>query len=262
MYKKDNAGSNALTFAFNCQTSCGGEETITLANYDSYWNDGEWMFFRITWNDNPALSLANQMKIFINGAEPTHCLLYTSGNSAALTHAADIDLDEVRIYERALSLNEIIKSSATEINRNDPGLIGYWRMNITNSADQTFYDYSYQGQHGTRGLDFNPNAHDPSLVTGNVKYRVNDIYKYNNKIYMSTTNPVKDVVVYNLDTSTHNILDLGIGSNDDTQGVVIASDTRGYAIQDNSVVQFDPSDLTIDDSKNLSTCLLYTSRCV
>ena len=72
LYKKDNAGSNALTFAFNCQTSCGGEETITLANYDSYWNDGEWMFFRITWNDNPALSLANQMKIFINGAEPTH----------------------------------------------------------------------------------------------------------------------------------------------------------------------------------------------
>lgn len=181
----------------------------------------------------------------------THTLKF--GNSAALTHAADIDLDEVRIYERALSLNEIIKSSATEINRNDPGLIGYWRMNITNSADQTFYDYSYQGQHGTRGLDFNPNAHDPSLVTGNVKYRVNDIYKYNNKIYMSTTNPVKDVVVYNLDTSTHNILDLGIGSNDDTQGVVIASDTRGYAIQDNSVVQFDPSDLTIDDSKNLST---------
>lgn len=72
LYKRDNANGNALAFSYHCQTSCGGEETIALANYDSYWNDGEWMFFRITWNDNPSLSLAEQLKIYINGVQPTH----------------------------------------------------------------------------------------------------------------------------------------------------------------------------------------------
>ncbi|HRN86408.1 MAG TPA: right-handed parallel beta-helix repeat-containing protein [Candidatus Dojkabacteria bacterium] len=72
LYKRDNANGNALAFSYHCQTSCGGEETIALANYDSYWNDGEWMFFRITWNDNPTLSLSEQLKIFIDGDQPTH----------------------------------------------------------------------------------------------------------------------------------------------------------------------------------------------
>ena len=206
--------------------------------------------------------------MYLNGANPLTDT-YTSltpvagttqklrfGNSLALTNGSEADIDEVRIYDRALSQNEIAKSYQTEINRNDAGLVGYWRLNLVNATDQTIYDLGYQGNHGLRGtsLQVSPlDTSEPSIVTGNAKYRVNDIYKHNNKIYMSTTNPVKDIVVYNMSTNTHNIMDLGIGSNDDTQGVVIASDTRGYAIQDNSVVQFDPSDYSIVDSKNLLT---------
>jgi len=72
LFKKNNAGSNQLTFSYLCKSACGGEETISLANYDSYWNAGEWMFIRVTWNDNAALILAEQMKIFINGVQPPH----------------------------------------------------------------------------------------------------------------------------------------------------------------------------------------------
>lgn len=72
LYKRNNADGNALAFSFHCQASCGGEETIALADYDSYWNVGEWIFFRITWNDNASLSLAEQLKIFIDGDQPTH----------------------------------------------------------------------------------------------------------------------------------------------------------------------------------------------
>jgi CSLREA domain-containing protein len=72
LYKRNNADGNALAFSFHCQASCGGEETIALTDYDSYWNVGEWVFFRITWNDNPSLSLSEQLKIFIDGDQPTH----------------------------------------------------------------------------------------------------------------------------------------------------------------------------------------------
>jgi prepilin-type N-terminal cleavage/methylation domain-containing protein len=173
-------------------------------------------------------------------------------NDSTGTMGSEIDLDEVRIYDRALSQNEILKSYETEINRNDPGLVGYWRMNITNPLDQIFYDYSYQGMHGTRGTDLTTTK-DPSLITGIAKYRVNDIYKYNDKLYLSTTNPSEDVVVYDLLNNTTNTINFTAPSNDDTQGVVIASDTRGYAIQDNSVIQFDPSTNIAGDYQNLST---------
>jgi CSLREA domain-containing protein len=71
-YKKNNADGNELSFAFHCQTDCGGEETIALSEYDSFWNPEEWVYFRVTWNDNSTLNLAEQMKIFIDGTQPTH----------------------------------------------------------------------------------------------------------------------------------------------------------------------------------------------
>lgn len=204
--------------------------------------------------------------MYINGASPLTDT-YTSlapvtgttqqlrfGNNTALTNGAEIDMDEVRIYNRALSQNEILKSYQTEINRNDAGLIGYWRMNVVNSVDQTVYDFSYQGKHGWRGSTLaGGEASDPALIAGNAKYRVNDIYKYNNRLYMSTSNPTKDIVVFNLDTNTHNIINFGLASNDDTQGVVIANDTRGFAIQDSYVIQFNPATNTYVSAKNLST---------
>lgn len=204
--------------------------------------------------------------MYINGASPLTDT-YTSlspvtgttqqlrfGNNTALTNGAVIDMDDVRIYNRALSQNEIVKSYQTEINRNDAGLIGYWRMNVVNSVDQTVYDFSYQGKHGWRGSTLaGGEASDPALIAGNAKYRVNDIYKYNNRLYMSTSNPTKDIVVFNLDTNTHNIINFGLASNDDTQGVVIANDTRGFAIQDSYVIQFNPATNTYVSAKNLTT---------
>lgn len=71
-YKKDNAGANLLTLAYTCGLSCGGEETIALSEYQSYWQAGEWVFVRVTWNDNPALVEGEQLKIFLNGSQPAH----------------------------------------------------------------------------------------------------------------------------------------------------------------------------------------------
>lgn len=175
-------------------------------------------------------------------------------NDSVGTKGSHISMDDVKIYNRALSLNEISKSYETEVNRNDPGLVGYWRMNNTNTTDQTFYDYSHQGESGVRGELISIEAtKDPVFDLGRAKYRINDIYKYNNKLYLSTTNPIEDVVIYDLNTSTNAIMNFPIAANYDTQGVVISSETRGYAIQDNYVIQFDPSTNIIVDSKNLST---------
>lgn len=71
-FKKDNSGSNDLTLAFSCQSNCGGEETIAYADYNVYWDVGEWMFFRVTWNDNSQINISEQLKIYINGDQPSH----------------------------------------------------------------------------------------------------------------------------------------------------------------------------------------------
>lgn len=181
---------------------------------------------------------------------------------STVSNGSVIDMDEVRIYNRALSQNEILKTYQTEVNRNDAGLVGYWRMNVVNSSDQTFYDYSFQGKHAWRGGDLTLQESDPTLTTGNARYIINDIYKNNNQLYMSTTNPSKDVVVYDLTTMASNFINFSLGTNDDTQGVVIVNDTRGYALQDSFIIQFDPSAVGNEyiSSKNLSTISGLTLR--
>lgn len=69
LYKKPNSSNNVLAFSYNCPTTCSGEEIISEANYGSYWNVGEWIFIRVTWNQS--LPLASQLQIFINSNVPT-----------------------------------------------------------------------------------------------------------------------------------------------------------------------------------------------
>lgn len=72
LFKKDNSGNDLLTFSYLCGPSCGGEETIALSDYQSSWQVGEWVFVRVTWDDNPSLIAGEQLKIFLNGVQPDH----------------------------------------------------------------------------------------------------------------------------------------------------------------------------------------------
>ena len=190
------------------------------------------------------------------------------GNSSTLpliTNGSEIVMDDIRIYKRALSQNEIQKSYHVEVSRSDPDLIGYWRFNLKSSeSPQTFYDYSSFSNLANRGsVNGTPDSADPTIIfppdiqpnNYRAKYRINDITKYNNKLYMSTSHPDNDVVVYDTTNDTTAIIDVTsiVASNHDTVGVVIQSDTRGFIFQDKYIVQFNPSNNSIGDLQNLST---------
>lgn len=108
-------------------------------------------------------------------------------------------IDEVKIFSRAVSINELTKSKAYEAHRKEGGLIGYWRLN---QAGQTLYDLSFQNAHGTKGVNSFSGTDDPSQVAGNTRYRINDMFVDGNIVYISTTHPSHDVVRYDKSTNT------------------------------------------------------------
>jgi cellulose synthase/poly-beta-1,6-N-acetylglucosamine synthase-like glycosyltransferase/mannose-6-phosphate isomerase-like protein (cupin superfamily) len=88
-------------------------ETVTSGNYS--WEAGDWVHFRVEWDDSDASPYTNQQKIFINGVEPTHTDStgdYASGdlnfgsenleignNGLAGTNECNCIIDEFRIYD-------------------------------------------------------------------------------------------------------------------------------------------------------------------
>lgn len=125
-------------------------------------------------------------------------------------------LDEIKIYSRAVPINELTKSKGYEAHRKEGGLIGYWRLN---QAGETQYDLSYQSAHGTKGGSLSPGElDDPLTITngGNTRYRINDLYIDGDIIYISSTHPVHDIARFDKSTSTF-LSDINI-NNDTYQG--------------------------------------------
>ena len=187
------------------------------------------------------------------------------GNNPALNLGFDGRLDEVKIYRRALSIDEILKNMYIESSTRDTGLMGYWKFNLPSidAVNQIAYDYSFQGNHAVFGTSVNPDAADPtlgigshgsnpSLDTGIVRYRVNDIYTSGDKSYISTSNPTMNVIIQDRTTSTFSVMNTELNNNFDTTGVVIEGN-RGYIAQDKFLIQFDPSDNSIVNSINLQS---------
>ena len=110
LYKKANPG-NELALAYSCTGTCSGEELIAEAQYGSLWNVGDWMFIRVEWDES--LSVANQLKILINGTQPISTnqagalepatfggtpVLYIGNRTNSGTNEALGTIDEFKIY--------------------------------------------------------------------------------------------------------------------------------------------------------------------
>ena len=163
LYKKNNAGSNQLALAYNCQIDCGGEEIIALADYDSYWNVGDWIYFRVTWDDDSLLSISEQLKIFIDGDQPPHTdqidpilgdsitsqpvapVVYVGNRTENGTEVALGSIDEFKIYITTLvptptitpvpsvTLTPTVTVTPSITPTNTPTPIWYSTMNDLNS---------------------------------------------------------------------------------------------------------------------------------
>ena len=148
--------------------------------------------------------------LYINGtqaAQDTYDNLTNHTNTSKLLRIGMRDggnayigsIDEVKIFSRAVSINELTKSKSYEAHRKEGGLIGYWRLN---QSGQTQYDLSYQNAHGTKGLNSSIGSDDPAQVVGNSRYRINDMSIDGDIIYISTSHPSHDVVRYDKSTNT------------------------------------------------------------
>ncbi|GAF91981.1 unnamed protein product, partial [marine sediment metagenome] len=71
-------------------------------------------------------------------------------------------IDEVAIYDRALSAEEIRANMHTRLTGNEPNLVGYW--DFDEGEGQVAYDLSPYGNHGRLGSTPNADASDPAWV--------------------------------------------------------------------------------------------------
>jgi hypothetical protein len=71
-------------------------------------------------------------------------------------------IDEVAIYNRDLSPEEIRATMHTRLNGDEPGLLGYW--DFDEGEGQIVYDLSGNGNDGQLGSTPNPDAGDPAWV--------------------------------------------------------------------------------------------------
>ena len=120
-----------------------------------------WYHVALTYD---ASSTSNNPRMFINGVEDTVSILNTpsgtvgNDNANLLVIGAESNagdnpftglIDDVRIYNRAMSASEIrmlYRGNATRV-----GLVGYWPL-IGNTSGTFEPDFSGKGNHGTRTL--------------------------------------------------------------------------------------------------------------
>lgn len=120
-------------------------------------NDGSWHHVALVWTQ--ANGGTNQL--FVDGrlsVSISNSVAWNfSGQPLRFADASDAyweifdgSLDEVRIYNRALSADEVAKLYKTTAPDNpDTGLVGYWSFNGTDISGTTAYDRSGSGNNGT-----------------------------------------------------------------------------------------------------------------
>lgn len=77
-------------------------------------------------------------------------------------YAFDGEIDDVRIYDRALSAEEIQANMHTRLTGDEPGPVGYW--DFDEGEGQIVYDLSGNDNHGQLGSTPNADASDPAWV--------------------------------------------------------------------------------------------------
>jgi hypothetical protein len=155
-------GSNILsssTSAFwfwqnNLQCGHGGGFIDVYTNASAMLNT--WTHVAVTY-DNPSKT----MRLYVNGvlaSEKTNVNSYTSANIqiGAYNNAANFngDIDEVRIWDKALSADDILRRKNCELQGNEAGLTAYYKFNqgfdaSTNTSITSLTDATSNNNNGT-----------------------------------------------------------------------------------------------------------------
>ncbi len=153
-----------LKLAFEWANSSRYEKLTSITNLQT----NKWYHFAIVFASN------NNVKLFINGnldnSKTTTIPYVANHNTNTLRigrlHVAypifDGFIDEVAIYNRALSAEEIRARMHTRLTGDEPGLVGYW--DFDEGEGQIVYDLSGNGNNGQLGSTPDVDSSDPAWV--------------------------------------------------------------------------------------------------
>lgn len=166
LHLKDD-GANTNTFRFYKRYGTTALEVHAVPNTlvpSAFLNS--WSHLCATWSGG---SSASDVKLFYNGFEVVQddttdgtggLIDDSSGNftigSRGTTVAFDGQIDDVRIYNRALSANEVQQLFASSTNTQNVGLLGYWRLDETSGTN--IVDSSGNGYDGTVDTAVSPTS--------------------------------------------------------------------------------------------------------
>jgi CubicO group peptidase (beta-lactamase class C family) len=95
-----------------------------------------------------------------SGGMSVNSIAMTLGNKSTLDRPLDGDLDEVRIWRRALSQSELQMGSEVELSGSEPDLVGYYRLDET--SGQVVADSTSNANHGVLGANASADSSDPT----------------------------------------------------------------------------------------------------
>jgi hypothetical protein len=168
----------------------GSTDTYSIASASAFTATG-WHSFAISWNDNS--SLTTPVNLYIDGTlssgttSGTFANVGTFANNEAFALGAESDggnpfdgkIDDIRIYNRALSTDEVSKLYQTTAPAQpvDTSLVNYWTFDRSDTVGTTAIDRGRKGLNGTttgttktigkvgQGLSFNGTSDSISLVS-------------------------------------------------------------------------------------------------
>jgi hypothetical protein len=129
----------------------------------------------------------DKLYVYVNGLSDTTPVTDTTTTTLATTqdfwigrmpyynYFFDGTIDDVRIYDRALSAEEIQANMHTRLAGDEPGLVGYWGFD--EGGGQIVYDLSGNGNDGQLGSTPNPDVSDPARVESDVPVGICSLYQ-------------------------------------------------------------------------------------
>jgi hypothetical protein len=125
------------------------------------------------WHHVAGVYNGSQVVLYVNGvlvkSASRSGLLATNtdalriGNRQAGDRAYDGAIDEVRVWNRALPLSEIVANRDKELTGTEPGLVAYYRFN--EGTGQVGIDAAGQNNNGVRGSTANVENNDPAWIS-------------------------------------------------------------------------------------------------